>query len=147
MERGNDLWHLVAADLPTKLPTDQASDNTTAYLTFFGGIIATLGLIAVAYINSRKEKTSPSPPPPVDPSQVGTTELRIQVGVNAAKIEAVEKDTDELAETVDLIDRRAARGEIRQENLDGRVTRTEAEVRLITRFLDHEHPGWSGNDP
>lgn len=137
------MWELVAADLPVQPPPD----NTTAYLTFFGGIFATLGLIAVAYINSRKERTSASRPPPADPDQAGTTELRIQVGVNASKIEGVGKDLDDLAETVDLIDRRAARGEVRQEHTDERVLVVEAEARRIARFLDHEHPGWSGNDP
>jgi hypothetical protein len=119
------LWHW-AADIPA---APVAPDNTTAYLTFFGGIVATLGLIAVAYINSRKDRNS-SPTPPTPPAEDAGYQgkIRERLAVLESNHKGLSDDHDELAETLEVVDRRVTRGEMTDEQ--------------VIRFLDREYPDW-----
>lgn len=118
------MW-LLAAEAPTPDPTSSGT-----WLFGVAAILAALVPLLLPLIRGRqKEQTTPSPPSPNGTEEAGyTRRVGERLAVVESRLTGLDQDHDELAETVDTIDRRNTRVEIGQEQ--------------ITRFLDREFPRW-----
>lgn len=114
-----DWQQLLAAELP---PAPVPADNTQFYLVFAGVAITALASVVIAVIN-RGGRTTSSPPAPA--GNGADSKLTERVAVNESKLAGLDNAHGELEDTVDVLDRRHAKTEVRVENLEARMGRLE----------------------